>query len=206
VETGETCDPPSSCPSSCDDNNACTTDQMTGSSAKCNVVCTHTNKGCSSVAKDGCCPAGCNANTDLDCSPTCGNGAVETGETCDPPSSCPTSCDDGNSCTTDQMTGSSAKCNVACTHTNKGCNSVAKDNCCPAGCNANTDLDCSPTCGNGAVEAGETCDPTSSCPISCDDGNVCTTDQMTGSSAFCNVVCTHTPIAGCIAADGSAPD
>ena len=191
VERGETCDPKSSCPTSCDDKNACTVDQMTGSSATCNVACTHTAITTCGAA-DGCCLAKCNANTDPDCSPTCGNGAVEKGETCDPPASCPTNCDDNDPCTIDQMTGSSANCNVVCTHTSKGCSLASTDKCCPVGCNANTDLDCSPTCGNGAVEKGETCDPPASCPTNCDDNDPCTIDQMTGSSAKCNVVCTHT--------------
>jgi hypothetical protein len=38
---------------------------------------------------DGCCPLGCNAYSDADCSPDCGNGVIEEGETCDPPESCP---------------------------------------------------------------------------------------------------------------------
>ena len=205
VERGETCDPKSSCPASCNDGKACTIDKMTGSRDTCNVACTHTNiTNC--VAGDGCCPAACNANTDSDCSPTCGNGAVEKGETCDPPSSCPTSCDDHDPCTIDQMTGSPAKCNVACTHTIRACSVGPKDNCCPAACNANTDSDCSPTCGNGAVEAGETCDPPSSCPASCDDGKACTIDQKTGSSANCNVACSHTAITTCVSKDGCCPD
>lgn len=46
---------------------------------------------------DGCCPAGCNANNDDDCSSICGNGIVEEGE----------QCDDGNSIDGD---GCSAVC------------------------------------------------------------------------------------------------
>ncbi len=203
VEAGETCDPPSSCPTSCTDGVSCIVDQMTGSSATCNVTCTHTPiTAC--VAGDGCCPAGCTANTDSDCSPTCGNGIVEPGETCDPASSCPTSCTDGNACTIDQMTGSSANCNVSCSHTSiTAC--VAGDGCCPAGCSANTDSDCSPSCGNGVVEKGETCDPASSCPASCDDGNACTIDHITGSNANCNVSCSHTTITTCVSGDGCCP-
>jgi len=73
--------------------------------------------------------------------PKCGNGVVESGETCDPPSSCSTSCNDGNACTTDQITGSIAKCDVSCTHTAiTSCTSG--DGCCPAGCNSDNDGDC----------------------------------------------------------------
>ena len=48
-----------------------------------------------------------------------------------------------------------------------------------------------PACGNGVVEAGETCDgPT--CVLDCDDGELCTDDVVTGSAAACNVRCEHT--------------
>jgi hypothetical protein len=98
--------------------------------------------------------------------PSCGNGVLDPGETCDPPASC----NDGNACTTDQMTGSAATCNVVCGATPiTSC--AGGDGCCPAGCNQTTDGDCSASCGNGAVEAGETCDPPGTCPTSCNDGN-----------------------------------
>ncbi len=91
---------------------------------------------------DGCCPAGCTLATDSDCSPACGDGVVSAGETCDPPSSCPTSCSDGNACTIDTMTGSPANCNVACSH-QAITQCLGGDGCCPAGCTAATDGDCS---------------------------------------------------------------
>jgi hypothetical protein len=66
LDPGETCDPPGSCPSSCSDGNACTIDSSTGSAAGCNLSCTHQAiSAC--ISGDGCCPAGCNANTDSDC-------------------------------------------------------------------------------------------------------------------------------------------
>ena len=46
---------------------------------------------------------------------------METGETCDPPSSCPSSCDDGNACTVDLLTGSAANCSSACSHNSYVC-------------------------------------------------------------------------------------
>jgi cysteine-rich repeat protein len=55
---------------------------MTGSAAACNVQCTNTPI-TSCTGGDGCCPAGCHANNDTDCSPVCGNGITEPGETCD---------------------------------------------------------------------------------------------------------------------------
>ena len=203
IDPGETCDPPASCPTSCNDGNSCTVDTMTGSAAACNVACSHTNiTACTNA--DGCCPSGCNANNDGDCSASCGNGVVEPGETCDPPATCPTSCDDGNTCTNDAMTGSAANCNVACSHT-PIVSCAGGDGCCPAGCDANGDSDCSASCGNGAIEPGETCDPPASCPQSCDDGNGCTNDAMTGSAANCNAACSHTPIVSCANGDGCCP-
>jgi hypothetical protein len=79
--------------------------------------------------------------------PSCGNGVVEPGETCDPPGSCPSSCGDGNACTTDTLIGDPWACSSSCSHT-----PVTQcwdgDGCCPPGCNGNTDDDCSPSCGN----------------------------------------------------------
>ncbi len=208
TENGETCD--GNCPTSCNDNNACTTDTLTGSAALCNVTCTHTAiTAC--VNGDGCCPTGCNRNNDTDCNCTCGNGVVETacGETCD--GNCPTSCDDSNACTIDTMTGSASTCNVKCTHTAiTAC--VNGDGCCPAGCTPCNDSDCKTSvCGDGCVSGGETCDSKiaagqpGACPTSCDDGNVCTTDILTGSASNCNAACTHSSVTnGTACNDGNA--
>ena len=53
-------------------------------------------------------------------------------------------------------------------------------------------------CGNGVVEGDEVCDgdcPTS--PLTCDDGDECTEDKITGSAALCSAVCVNDPIPGC---------
>src|SRR5205085_8905168 len=44
-----------------------------------------------SAGKDRCCPVGCSAADDVDCA-ACGDGVIDqtSGETCDPPGSCPT--------------------------------------------------------------------------------------------------------------------
>ncbi len=203
IELAESCDPPGSCPASCDDGNACTADQMTGSAENCNVACSHgVISTCASG--DGCCPSGCDAGTDGDCSGSCGDGVVQSGETCDPPASCPTNCADGNACTADQMTGSATNCNAACSHsTISTC--ASGDGCCPSGCDAGTDGDCSGSCGDGVVQSGETCDPPASCPTNCDDGNACTIDQVTGNAENCNVACSHNAITTCAAGDGCCP-
>ena len=73
--------------------------------------------------------------------PICGDDLVEGNETCDPPSSCPQSCDDGDVCTRDRLVGSAADCNAAC-----AADPITQcgddDGCCPAGCNHSTDNDC----------------------------------------------------------------
>lgn len=48
-------------------------------------------------------------------------------------------------------------------------------------------------CGNGKVEAGETCD--GDCPADCDDGNPCTDDVLLGTADECNAVCDHDAVA-----------
>jgi len=96
-------------------------------------------------------------------SPRCGNGRVDPGERCDiaigagDPGACPSSCDDGVGCTTDGLNGTG--CNAYCTHVPVTAIDPAKsDGCCPTGATRATDPDCSATCGDGVIEAGETCD------------------------------------------------
>ncbi len=202
VDPNETCDPVATCPSSCDDGNSCTADSMTGSVANCNVACSH-DPVVACASGDGCCPVGCTSLTDLDCSAQCGNGVVDPNETCDPPASCP-SCDDGIACTLDTRTGSAANCNVSCGHTSiVSCENG--DGCCPPGCSLASDHDCSASCGDGVLDAGETCDPPSTCPSTCNDGNACTVDSTAGSAASCNLSCGHTGITTCGPNDGCCP-
>jgi alpha-L-arabinofuranosidase len=134
----------------------------------------------------------------------CGNGVVDSGETCDPSGTCPAMCDDGNACTANQQLGNAQACNVSCTY-NAIVICTSGDSCCPAGCSFATDTDCSASCGNGTVDSGETCDPPASCPASCDDGVACTLDQLTGSAENCNVACSNTTITACTSGDGCCP-
>lgn len=67
------------------------------------------------------------------------------------------------------------------------------------------DVDDAPRCDNGIIEDGETCDPPSTCPVSCDDGNVCTVGTMSGSPATCDVLCSFEPITACVSGDGCCP-
>jgi cysteine-rich repeat protein len=177
------------CPTSCDDGDACTTDALSGSD--CTAECVH-GAITAPAPGDGCCPPGENANTDTDCAPVCDNGVLEAGETCEPMASCPASCNDGDSCTSDTLTGAAATCDAACPFTIiTAC--TAGDGCCPAGC-IGVDADCSALCGNGALDPGETCDPVSSCPTSCFDVDPCTSDALSGNAMACSSSCPFTPV------------
>lgn len=59
-----------------------------------------------------------------------------------------------------------------------------------------------PVCGNGITEADEACD--GDCP-SCDDGDPCTSDTMTGSKTTCDVKCEHKAITAAITGDKCCP-
>ena len=94
------------------------------------------------------------------------------------------------------LKGASATCDAECVLEEKS--TVANDDgCCPKGAKPETDNDCSRNCGNGVLDETETCEPTSRdrpCPSSCDDGDPCTVDVLTGSAAQCSAQCVHTKI------------
>jgi len=163
-------------------------------------------------AGDGCCPASCNKNTDPDCAAICGNGAVESGESCDTAitsgaGACPTSCGDGKACTADSLL-SGGTCQAACAFTPiTAC--ASGDGCCPSGCHNNNDADCPAVCGNGVLEAGETCDKgiaagAGACPGACDDGVACTKDTLVGAGT-CQAKCSHAVISSCTSGDSCCP-
>jgi hypothetical protein len=94
--SGETCEPESGTPcltseASCDDQDACTIDRLTGSASNCNLACTH-EPIATPGPQDGCCPSGGNARIDSDCVPLCGNGVAEDGEDCDGSDDCDPGC------------------------------------------------------------------------------------------------------------------
>jgi hypothetical protein len=149
VEPGEACDRGitaghlGACRASCDDGEACTVDSTSGRVEDCTRTCSNEPiKACTSG--DRCCPAGCTAETDRDCAPICGNGTIEKGESCDPPSSCPTTCpDDGDPCTAETLTGDPTTCSARCTHPPiTMCSGATTDRCCPTGCTSKQDADC----------------------------------------------------------------
>jgi hypothetical protein len=166
VDPGETCDPPATCPTDCNDGDPCTDDTLTGSAANCNADCPHAPV-TDCLNGDGCCPGTCNSINDNDCSPACDNGVVESGETCDPVSMCPTSCDDGNPCSIDVLQGEASNCTSYCEIEGMVSDCLNGDGCCPSACNSVNDNDCSASCGNGVVESGEECDFSSDFCVSC---------------------------------------
>ena len=153
LDPGEACDTAlpanhaNACPGSCDDGDPCTTDALSGTS--CGVTCSSTAI-TATVSGDGCCPVGATSQTDSDCAPSCGNGALDSGETCDPKipqgqaGACALSCDDGDPCTDDSMTGGA--CAPSCGHAKLGADLTTKDGCCPAGLSSEKDVDCKPPC------------------------------------------------------------
>lgn len=226
VESGELCDtsiPAGSagaCPASADCtalNDSCTTYTLAGTF--CTAHCVGSSKSPSGSTVDGCCPKGATSITDVDCMAVCGNGVVEgaAGESCDiaiasGSGSCPknaaTDCTPANTCDAPIITGTG--CGAKCTPKAITTCSTTKDSCCPAGCTGvtgqpNTDADCSALCGDGIVEAGETCDTkitsgAGKCPAS---GAECATiagdtDKChvysVQSAGTCNATCTFTTI------------
>jgi len=109
VDTGELCDTAipkgeeGACPSFCAVEDICRTALLSGRDCVAHCLVSEITN---SINNDGCCPQGSNNNNDNDCTVICGNGVIESGETCDPPDSCPSTCDDNNSCTLDRMVGS----------------------------------------------------------------------------------------------------
>ena len=199
---------PGACPTVCTSADACEASSLEGSGCqtRCAVAAIT-----ALVPDDGCCPAGADANGDPDCGASCGNGVVESGETCDPVASCSmaATCTPTDMCLIAVVSGDPTMCTASCRMDKiEACQSG--DGCCPSICTSATDADCSASCGNGVVEptARETCEPQSTerpCPTSCDDADACTVDLLTGSANNCNVNCVRLPILTPVAGDGCCP-
>lgn len=186
------------CPTACTDSDACTSDVLAGSA--CAATCMFAPI-TAAADGDGCCPSGANANSDDDCEAMCGNGILESGESCDTgitvgAGACPLACDDNVACTTDTLTANGS-CDAACVFT-PITTPADNDGCCPTGATPATDDDCAPGCGNGVVDAGETCDTAitsgaGQCPTSCDDSMACTQNVL-DNAGTCTAACVFPPI------------
>jgi cysteine-rich repeat protein len=85
VSSGESCDTgiaagTGSCPSTCTDGIACTSDVLVGTA--CTAMCTHPAI-TTPTNGDGCCPTGATIGNDSDCAARCGDGVITAPETCD---------------------------------------------------------------------------------------------------------------------------
>lgn len=125
----------------------------------------------------------------------CGDDIRQAGETCD--GDCPAGCDDGDPCTTDSQTGDAATCDLRCMHTvletGAKCGVASGEGAyptCHAGiCYRDDRID---LCGNGLIDAGETCDPRSAdrpCPTECSPPDACHTVLLIGHAAACSQRC-----------------
>jgi cysteine-rich repeat protein len=208
---GETCDygvGEAACPVVCTGGDMCSPVRLEGAKGTCSARCVP-QPVTACAAGDDCCPAGCTIARDADCPIVCGDGVRSPGEACDraitagQPGACARTCDDGDACTSDWASGSVEGCSRACSHAAiTACR--GGDGCCPPGCDAKADPDCGPTCGDGQLGAGETCDPPSTCPSTCpDDGDPCTREVLAGDAAHCTAACRHDPVTAC---SGGAAD
>jgi cysteine-rich repeat protein len=196
----------------CDDGNAmpgdgcepgsctytCASDTECAPSACRMAACSATTHTCvdTGPAPDGeLCGAGGTCTGGACITPGCGDGMVVPPETCDTAiaGSCPSSCDDGDTCTLDVLIGEGS-CTARCTTASVTC--ASGDGCCPSGCTGFSDLDCPNICGDGRIADGELCD----------DRNMLNND---GCSSSCmvepNFACTGEPtVCQCLSPVGSA--
>lgn len=126
----------------------------------------------------------------------CGDGERDGDELCD--GDCPVACEAPVDCIFASLEGASATCDARCVMS-EITECMNGDGCCARGCNYATDDDCSPSCGDGIVTAGEKCEPASSeapCPSegSCGDNDACTEDVLVGDAEQCSAECAHMPI------------
>ena len=223
LESGELCDdgPTSTKPCGsgvCEPSHSCEVAEFIPGEGDdyCRVECM-TRDIVECISGDECCPTGCTAAEDGDCSDACGNGVLDEdkGEKCDSaiaagmPGACPTDADCAEAsdpCKPIKVTGTADACTASCEEVPiVRCIPDQSDGCCSPerSCDANNDIDCEAVCGNGAREQGELCD--GNCDdINCDDNNPCTMETLTGPD--CRKYCQVTPITENINNDGCCLD
>jgi Abnormal spindle-like microcephaly-assoc'd, ASPM-SPD-2-Hydin len=200
LEAGELCDPAGSCPQACAQLK-CQMQQLK-SGGTCAAVCVPGGMQTACVDGDECCPAGCTAVNDRDCTGQCGNGTLEPGELCDPLTTCPQTCP-MQGCTLMALV-EAGTCLARCMEAGQETQCRANDGCCPSGCNAANDSDCAVVCGNGTLEGRETCDPLASCPSAC-PAQGCRLRQL-ANGGTCTAVCIDAGLqTTCQSGDGCCP-
>jgi hypothetical protein len=87
----------------------------------------------------------------------CNNGVVDSGETCDPPGSCPTTCAAAtDACMPNVLVGTAAACTAQCqVQPITAC--ANGDGCCPSGCDVASDDDCGAGGGGGTNDVNGGC-------------------------------------------------
>lgn len=186
-EGAELCD--GDCPKTCPASNACVPAKLEGSAAGCDARCIPAEITKCGGAADGCCPIGCNHNTDTDCSQSCGDGALTGAEKCEPGSAdhpCPMleDCDDKDPCTEDKVTGAAAQCSAECAHTRITRMPAACDDDDP--CTDDTSMESSTSCSYDCMHSTPRT-PTGSCV----DTDPCTDDTPLKSITRCAYECPH---------------
>jgi hypothetical protein len=201
LETGEQCDPPSACAASCP-NRGCTKFTLEGSAAECTAICKEAGQEAACKSGDGCCPASCSVGDDDDCAVMCGNGAKEGNETCDPLASCPTACP-AEGCQIRKLINPGT-CSAECVNDRLQTACMPGDRCCPPGCHAGNDADCVVVCDNSIKESGETCDPLASCPTAC-PANECQIRKLINAGT-CEAQCVNDRLqTSCMPGDDCCP-
>ena len=140
----------------------------------------------------------------------CGNGRVDEAERCDTaiprgqPGACPEACGGRDGCFKQKLAGQ--RCGARCEEV-EITETKPDDGCCPDGATTETDNDCSPSCGNGTLEHGETCDPSESCPTleTCTSTQLCQLARFSGSADSCNARCELKPVENCLSGDECCP-
>lgn len=140
----------------------------------------------------------------------CGNGVVDDAETCDiaidsdQPGACPTRCDLQIGCFGQELIGT--RCHAFCLSLEITA-PLDNDQCCPNGADHTIDSDCSALCGNGLLDAAETCDPPETCPKQelCRSDDACKPGFYAGDPQQCTATCEFHSITDCQSGDGCCP-